>query len=360
MSSVYSATKIFHFGAKLHDLKTGRISAPLHVRLKPTNRCNHRCAYCCYRNPALPLSEEMHERDEIPREKMRELAGDLVAMGVRAVTFSGGGEPLCYPHIREAIEMLVDGGVKVAVLTNGALLRGELARLLALRGTWVRISMDAASPELYARTRSCAPAEFELVCKNIRDFATVEGRTCTLGVNLVVTRENSSEVLYFLRLAQSLGADHAKISPAVVSTEAEANAEYLAPIFYDVKAQIAVATRELAGTGMTIVDKFHWPTESGDETYRRSYTWCPFAQCLTVIAADQNVYTCQDKAYSRAGCLGSIRNQSLRTLWFSDATRRRLRELNPAVECRHHCVAHAKNLMLLDFLGTPAEHLEFV
>ncbi|MGQ9661573.1 MAG: radical SAM protein [Kiritimatiellia bacterium] len=360
MTEVYSDAKILYFHAKLHDLKRGRISAPLHVRLKPTNRCNQRCSYCCYRNPQLPLSEELREQDEIPREKMREIIRDLVAMGVRAVTFSGGGEPLCYPHITEALDELTDSGVKVGLLTNGTVLQGAIAELLARRATWLRVSMDAANPTLYSRTRHCTPHQFELVCQNIRDFAQLEDRTCTLGLNLVVTRENSGEVLSFLRLARSLGADHVKVAPVVVSRTAEANAEYLAPVFYDVKAQIAAARKEMEGSRMMIVDKFHWPTDSSPESYRPSYSWCPFAQCLTVIGADQNVYTCQDKAYSRTGCLGSLRNQSFRSLWFSEATRKRLLELNPRVECQHHCVASRKNRLLLDFFQVHPQHLEFV
>ncbi|MCX7592081.1 MAG: radical SAM protein, partial [Kiritimatiellae bacterium] len=97
MKIIYTDTKIFHFPAKLHDLRVGRVSAPIHVRLKPTNRCNHRCVYCCFRNPQLPPYERMNEADEIPGEKLVQIADDLVTMGVRAVTLSGGGEPLCHP-----------------------------------------------------------------------------------------------------------------------------------------------------------------------------------------------------------------------------------------------------------------------
>lgn len=359
MAKVYANAKIFHFAEKLADLQAGRLSAPVHVRLKPTNRCNHRCSYCCYRNEALYLSERMNERDEVPREKLHEIVEDLVAMGVRAVTFTGGGEPLCHPNIVEAVEGLCNGGVKVAMLTNGSLLTGEPADVLGERATWVRISMDAANSADYARVRGVSQNEFDKVCTNIRSFANSKGAGCVLGVNYIVTRENAGQTLEFLKHMRGLGVDHVKVSGVVVSTEPEQNAEYLKPFYESVKEQIARGASELAGDSFGVVDKFHLP-DSAQEGFERGYTRCPFAQCLTVIAADQNVYTCQDKAYTTSGLLGSIAGRRFKDLWASDELRRKLLALNPSTDCRHHCVAHGKNLSLLDFLDADEEHLDFV
>ena len=47
----------------------------------------------------------MDLRDRMPEAKMIELVDDIVAMGVEAVTFLGGGKPLIYkplPAIRIA------------------------------------------------------------------------------------------------------------------------------------------------------------------------------------------------------------------------------------------------------------------
>jgi len=103
MENVYSQSKIFHFNEKMTDLKADKITPPVHVRLKPINACNHRCFYCCYRNEELYLGQKMNEKDMIPREKMREIVKDLSASGVKAVTFTGGGEPLIYPYICETV-----------------------------------------------------------------------------------------------------------------------------------------------------------------------------------------------------------------------------------------------------------------
>jgi hypothetical protein len=72
------------------------------------------------------------------------------------------------------------------------------------------------------------------------------------------------------------------------------------------------------------------------------------------------VYTCQDKAYTNSGLLGSIRERSFAEFWAGDDLRQALLRLNPSCDCRHHCVAHAKNLMLLDYLQADRDHLDFV
>ena len=359
MSTLYTSSKIFHFHEKLDAIRAGRVTPPVHVRLKPTNRCRHRCGYCCYRNPDLALSERMNESDEIPPAKMREIVADLGQMGVKAVTFSGGGEPLCYPHIGETILGLAGAGIKVAMLTNGGLHKGDVARLLARSATWVRVSMDAADRDTYAGTRGVAPDEFDRVCDNIRAFTSARDRRCVLGINLIVTRENNGDVLGFLGMARELGADHVKVSNAIVSTRPDENAEYMSVFYESVKQQVAKGAAELSGDTFAIVDKVHLPL-AGAESLEREYTWCPMIQCLTVIAADQNVYTCQDKAYTTGGLLGSIRETRFAALWAGTGLRERLRTLDPSTECRHHCVAHAKNLSLLDYFEADQEHLDFV
>ena len=63
--SRYSALKPFAYPGKLRALRSGRLSAPVHIRLKPTNVCNHACSFCAYRSDALKLGEDMTEREGI-------------------------------------------------------------------------------------------------------------------------------------------------------------------------------------------------------------------------------------------------------------------------------------------------------
>ena len=95
MGSLYTPFKIFHYQEKLDSLlrEINTTLPPLHIRIKPTNVCNHNCWYCAYRASDLQLGQDMNVCDAIPEVKMLEIVDDIVGMGVQAVTFSGGGEP---------------------------------------------------------------------------------------------------------------------------------------------------------------------------------------------------------------------------------------------------------------------------
>ena len=176
-----------------------------------------------------------------------------------------------------------------------------------------------------------------------------------LGSSIIVDERNAGHVAELARKLKEAGVRHAKIAPCIVDNDGRANNAYHAGFAETVKAQIALA-RELDDEGFAVVDHYHNLAEKFD----KPHSWCPSLQFLTVIGADCTVYSCQDKAYTTSGLLGSIKDSSFADLWGSDALRARLKELNPSKECRHHCVAHGKNLSLHSYLEADQEHLDFV
>jgi radical SAM protein with 4Fe4S-binding SPASM domain len=81
---------------------------------------------------------------------------------------------------------------------------------------------------------------------------------------------------------------------------------------------------------------------------------------MTVVGADQNVYNCQDKAYTEFGRMGSIAETTFGEFWFSDKYQKFLKSFNPSESCAHHYLSHAKNLALHDYLSLDQNHLNFV
>ena len=292
--------------------------------------------------------------DRIPDEKMSEIVEDIIAMGVKAVTFSGGGEPLLYKRLPDYVARLAEGGVKVATLTNGANLKGRMAEAFARHGTWVRVSLDAWDDESYSRARGAPDGSFTRLIENMRDFVAT-GTHCVLGVSFIVGKENYQHVYEVCSLLKDVGINHVKLSGVVVGNDGLANNAYHDEFRDVVHAQIERA-QSLNGKGFRVIDHYH----ELDERFDKDYDKCPFLQFLTVIGADCNVYTCQDKAYTESGLLGSIKDVSFRDFWFSDGNRKRMFALNPSRTCRHHCVAHSKNLSILEYLSVDPEHGNFV
>jgi MoaA/NifB/PqqE/SkfB family radical SAM enzyme len=356
MGHLYTHMKIFHYRDKVDSLprQAEAILPPVHIRIKPTNVCNHNCRYCAYRMDDLQLGKDMNVRDYIPRDKMLEIIDDIIEMGVSAVTFSGGGEPFCYPYLLDAVKKLSQSPVKFAALTNGALLKDEVAGVFANHATWLRISIDGWDGPSYAEYRGVGQNEFAKVLANIRNFKKFGG-SCYTGASVIVDRTNAVHVYDLIVTLRETGINSVKVSPCIVSNSGKENNEYHEPIFVAVKEQVAKARDKFATEDFEIFDSYHEQLES----FEKDYTWCPYLQILPIIGADQNVYSCQDKAYNLdEGLIGSIENMRFRDFWFSD--KNKFFSINPSLHCNHHCVADSKNRLLFDYLDADKGHLGFV
>ncbi len=356
MGILYTKTKVFNFKEKIDSLPRQKkeILAPIHIRIKPTNVCNHNCCYCAYRVDNLQLGQDMSQRDFIPQEKMREILEDLNEMGVKAVTFSGGGEPFCYPYLLDALKFLAKTRIKFACLTNGSRLEGELAEVFSQHGTWLRVSIDGWDEESYSFYRRVGKGEFKKVMNNMRDFKKLGGK-CYLGVSLIVDKKNAGHVYEFTKRLKEIGVDSVKVSPCIVSNMGEENNRYHQAVFNQVKEQVKKAKDELTDEKFEIFDAYH----ELDTKFKKDYDWCPYLQILPVIGADLNIYPCQDKAYNlKEGLIGSIKNQRFKDFWFSG--KNKFFKIIPSKVCNHHCVANEKNKMVLEYLHADSEHLSFV
>ncbi len=355
MANKYSGLKIFHYQEKLDSLakENETIKAPIHIRIKPTNVCNHNCWYCAYKSDTLQLGQDMVERDFIPLEKMMEIIEDIKEMGVKAVTFSGGGEPFVYRYFTETIKKLIEYKIPFASLTNGSKLKGEIAELFALNATWLRISIDGWDSESYAKARDVKLTEFGKIIQNMKEFASIPNRKCNLGISFIVDKTNYTKIYEFSKMMKEIGVDSIKISPCVVENDGKLNNDYHKPFYNEAKELSQKVKKELEDSSFEVFDSYHLL----EETFEKQYTWCPYSQILPVIGADLNIYPCQDKAYNlENGLVGTIKDKSFKEFWFSD--KNKFFTINPSCHCNNHCVADSKNKMILDYLDV--EHLGFV
>lgn len=350
----YSNLKIFAHAQALSDISEGKRIAPIYVRVKPTNYCNHRCYYCSYADNELGLRDSVNRQDQIPWEKMQEIISDMAEMGVKAVTFSGGGEPLVYPYIVETMRKILDAGIDLSIITNGQLLKDERAQVLA-KAKWVRISFDSADAETYARVRQLPLDAFDEVCDNIRRFSEIKRDDCELGVNFVINHENADQVYDMAQMVKGLGVNHIKYTARVTKDLFE----YHEPFKERVIEQIHRAKSELEAEGFRVINKYEGDFDSA-LVFHRCYDKCYINRIFTVIAADSKVYFCHDKAYVKEGVVGDLRDQSFKDLWFSEETIKRYQEFSPMKECNHHCVYDDRNELLNTFYSLDRNHINFI
>ncbi|MBQ8945546.1 MAG: radical SAM protein [Lachnospiraceae bacterium] len=353
----YSSLKIFHHKDYLDAIEKNEIKAPIYIRLKPTNFCNHHCSYCTYgsgnTDNRTTNRDIISHTDVIPWNKLQEILFDFIDMGVKAITFSGGGEPLTYPHIVDAVNLVNEGNMSCSLISNGQLLCGEIAE--AFYGAkWVRISFDSPIEEEYCRIRRVSPRAFNMVCDNLRSFSRNKSTDCTLGVNFVVSKDNFRHVYRAAELLRELGVNNIKFAAVVSNTP-----NYHEEICEEVIEQIKSAKKDFESDVFQIINNYE-----GD-CHDKQFLEQPFKRCFTcklvsVVGADQKVYLCHTRAYDEGAVIGDLKSMSFKQLWFSDATRRKLDLLDPVESCRNFCAYQDRNEMINAYFDIDYNHLDFI
>jgi len=127
--------------------KEQRIISPIHIQMIPTNRCNLKCSFCSCSERAKEL--------ELDFELMKRIIDKCKALGTKAVTLTGGGEPLLYRHFNDMVEYYVKSDIKVGLVSNGMALHKADSTVLN-KVTWCRISNgdDRSFTDKYYETLS--------------------------------------------------------------------------------------------------------------------------------------------------------------------------------------------------------------
>lgn len=172
------------------------------VEIQNTDFCSQSCFYC-YNRRARDIG---HSPTSLPDAVHLELEDALLAMraaGARfAVRYTGTGEPLCHLRTLPSLLRFEEAGIPCILVTNGTELCEEQATRLGRRGTYVRISIDAAHGDSYSRIRRCEETVFEKVLANIRSL---RKGGALLGATFLVCRKNFEQIFGFCALMKRLG-----------------------------------------------------------------------------------------------------------------------------------------------------------
>jgi MoaA/NifB/PqqE/SkfB family radical SAM enzyme len=284
---------------------------------------------------------------------MEEILDDLETMGVKALTLSGGGDPLCYRYINDLLAKIIRMGIDYAVITNGQALTGRTAEQLA-NAVWVRISLDSASSEHYFQMRGART--FDKVLSNIKRFAEMKSPSCELGINFVVAQENSGDVYKICETAKKIGVNNIKFSPAL---QWDNSPFYHQDIKQAVTEEIGRAAADFGGNEFIITDKY------SDDIYfaqnsLKNYSRCYISEFFTVIAADCKVYMCHQKSYTKEGEIGDLSTRSFKELWFSKDIQEKIKKFRPDCVCDNVCAFEERNSLLNSALNADDRFINFI
>jgi len=132
------------------------MAPPVHVEISPTSVCNAKCPWCFYAD-----NDAKKGRVEIPYDTMLEALRTMSHMGVKAISWTGGGDPSMHPQIEALIYNAHQLGFRQGMFTNArkAIVEPHLL-------DWIRISIteDYVLP---AQVAAYAQATKVGVCFNL-------------------------------------------------------------------------------------------------------------------------------------------------------------------------------------------------
>lgn len=160
---------------------------PKSVTLTLTSRCNLRCVMCNHWSRPTSPSAEM------TTEQAGRLIDEAAAWGVPEVELAGG-EPMVRKDFAILLDRAAGRGLGVNIVTNGVLIRGDLARRLArVPRLRLQISIDGHTPGLHDAIRG-RKGSFEKTMAGARLLRELSGGRLPLNATTVVLSKNAAHL----------------------------------------------------------------------------------------------------------------------------------------------------------------------
>ena len=341
----YSNLKFIHHTDRIKSIN-GSIPAPVNVQLVISNACNLNCSFCYYRNGIFPPAQAGFRsvRDAIiPRDKIFELIQDCGDMGVKSITITGGGEPTVHPDCERIFSWIIGSGLELGLNTNGVNLTADTFKLIEYpQFQWVKLSLDAGTPETYSSIKSSSPDKFWKAYRNIRNFVEYKEyykSNITIGVGFIIVPENYHEVLPLAEELKQIGVDSFRIRSVAGTALRDFYGDKVSVI-----SDICKEAQKLSDGKFKVENLF-----VDDIKAIQHPRVCLYQYLHTFIGADMNVNACCLYSFGK-GVKGSIANQSFKDFWYSDEHKNYLKNFNP-MSCST-CDYLAKN-ELLEYIASP-------
>lgn len=351
-STIFSASKLLKHLDRVVEYQKSGDTRPVFMGIDMTNVCNHRCPMC---NGA--PGELEADRSSLPFEMLEKLAADCKTLGVKAVSFGGGGDASCHPRAAEVIRLFHANGIETSLFTNAQRLTDELQAAVVDCCSWVRISLDADGPEMFNATHGMDARDWEKVLANVRNVVALraaKGSPIVIGTSFLIGSHTKSGIYGAASVARELGVDYIRMRPFFTWNGdlpfAVAEAE-------EVLAELDRA-RALSTDNFVVSyprARTEWVQERAPKI---NYEKCRIHHFITEVNADGGVHLCCHTKYKDKYRLGSLHENSLLEIWESDR-RKQVYENIDFHDCALPCKLSVHN-ELLESIEGPVVHENFL
>lgn len=345
----FSSDKILKHLDRVNAWLKGENPAPITVELDMTNLCNHRCPECSgwyFQN---------RNSDFLSLDLASDIVRQIAKAGVRGLIFTGGGEPLCHPHIKEVVRLAYNLGLDVGFITNGSLINKETALVLLSCCRWLRVSLDAATAQTFKRIHGLDGEAFSKVIDNIKLLTrlkkTLRSQT-TIGLGYLTSDFTKNKMYDMALLGKKLGVDYLQFRPLQIHNNGKF--EYHK---FDIEKEISKCLKVSCDRYKVLYSK-HKYDMMRDKKYGRNYKKCYGHQFATVIAANARIYLCCHMRGYDKYCIGDLKKNTFEEIWNSKRRKTVINKIDFR-DCIPLCRDNTFNQILWN-IKQPREHVNFL
>lgn len=314
----FQPLKLLRHAPKVEAMLRGDLVYPISVELDLSNVCPHDCPFCSF-GTSSSNGYRQQNWQTFPFPRILRLIDELVDCGVQSVTFTGGGEPLVHPKAGEIFAYVTELAqrwsqpIQWGLVTNGLLL-DRYADIIARGATFVRVSLDAGTPETHAFTHGLPKGQLQYlkILQNIRALRD-QSMDLTIGASFCVMDQNFKEIYKAAKDVKAAGANYLEVRPTFPtdwrgdgwgSALSDPDA---AKVEVD-HARLHVNSPTFQVIGMT--ERF-----DALASPQKKYGQCRIGPLMTVIGATGEVWHCCVQRGQAFFKLGSILETDFKTFW---------------------------------------------
>jgi len=342
--------KIIANSDRVLDFLQGKNPAPILVEVDPSNACNHGCHFCISSYIHLPESKnlETFDRSIMPKDVLLNLCQDFIDMGVRAINWTGGGEPTINPAFKEALEFVGNNSdIKMGIFTNGTLIdRWNLFDAFVNNLTWARFSIDAGTKETYDSVRRAKGNEgWDKMVANLTTLIETNKQAdnkIDIGVGFVITPDTYHEIVDFAKFFVDYDLEYCQFKPEIVNREREDGVQREQDFWYNRVDPLLEEAKSILGDKFQINGYKLSDLESDPELYGRRYEKCLGSQVQPCVGADGHVYVCTNHRGYKQYSYGSLYESTFKEIWGNIEKKKEVMHQIDDVECFSNCTQLCK------------------
>ncbi len=327
---------------------------PIYVEISSSGLCNHRCKFCA-------LDYLGYKNGLANFDNLKRAIYDMAKGGVKSIQFGGEGEPLLHPKIKEIVQYTKSLGIDISFTTNGTFLKEELLKDILSQVSWIKVSIDAGTPETHLKIHRPKVQDFDIIMDNLKKAVAIRKATkvkCTLGGQMLLLPDNYKEAVILAEKLKEIGLDYLVIKP--YSQHKKSITREYENISYKKYFYLKDELEKLDSDKFQVIFRENTMEKlEGDRPYKVCHA-VPFFWAY--LMANGDVYSCSSFLGDEEFKLGDYNKKSFKEIWEGERRKKHWKFIRTKFninQCRENCRMDEVN-RYLERLNNPPRHVNFI